>query len=103
MKQSFTMFSSMLKSVSRYLVNPDDNEIDEEEMLSIEEYQSLGAEVKKAYQYFEYTAPYGSRKILCDFKQAVMERMWAYNNSLAYEERNLEIGLNDIRVLILEE
>lgn len=45
MKQSFTMFSSMLKSVSRYLVNPDDNEIDEEEMLSIEEYQALEAEV----------------------------------------------------------
>ncbi len=45
MKQSFTMFSSMLKSVSRYLANPDDNEIDEEEMLSIEEYQALEAEV----------------------------------------------------------
>lgn len=91
------------QSVSRYLANTDDNEIDKEKMLSIEEYQALDAEAKKAYQYFEYTSPYGSRRILHDFKQAVMERMWAYNSSLTYEDRDLEIGLNDIRVLILED
>ena len=91
------------QGVSYYLSNPDENELNTEDMLSIEEYQTLEAEVKKAYQYFEYTEPYGSRAILRDFKRAVTERVWAYNRGLSWEDRELEISLNDVRVLILVE
>ena len=88
------------QGVSYYLSNPDENELNTEDMLSIEEYQTLEAEVKKAYQYFEYTEPYGSRTILREFKSAVTERVWAYNRGLSWEDRELEISLNDVRVLI---
>ncbi len=91
------------QDVCRYLSNPDENEIDTEDMLSIEEYQNLDAEIKKAYQYFEYTEPYGSRSILRGFKQAVMDRVWAYNRGLSWEDRDLNITLSDVRVLILVE
>ena len=91
------------QDVSNYMSNPDENEMNTEDMLSIEEYQDLDAEVKKAYQYFEYTEPYGSRSILYDFKQAVLERVRAYNSELQWEDRELKINLSDVRVVILVE
>ena len=91
------------QDVCRYLSNPDENDLDTEEMLSVAEYQSLDPEVKKAYQYFEYTEIGGSRQILRDLKRAVLDRVRAYNRSLSWEDRDKDITLADVRVLITEE
>ena len=74
-----------------------------EGLLSVEEYQALDPEVKKAYQYFEYTEAFGSRRILRDLKQTILDRVRAYNESLSWEDHDREITLADIRVLITEE
>jgi len=89
------------QSVCNHLSNPDENDLDISEMLSIEGYQELDVEAKKAYQYFEYTEPYGNRSILRDFKQNVMERVHAYNWYNFWEDHEQKISINDIRVLIL--
>ena len=91
------------QDVCRYLSNPDECDLDTEQMLSVEEYQALDPEVKKAYQYFEYTETGGSRQILRDLKQAVQDRVRAYNESLSWDDRDKEITLADVRVLITEE
>ena len=72
-------------------------------MISVEEYQKLDGEAKKAYQYYEYTNPAGNRAILQEFKQAVMDRITAYNRNLAWKDENLSISAQNVRVLILEE
>ena len=90
------------EDICRYLSNPDENDLNPEKMLSIEEYQALEPEIKKAYQYYEYTDPTGSRRIMRDFKQAVMDRIRAFNNSLTWENMKLEITPSDVRVLILQ-
>lgn len=87
--------------VCRYLSNPEDNELNSEEMLSIEDYQALEPEVKKAYQYFEYTDPSGTRQIMREFKQAVLERVWAFNRNLSWESHVKEITLSDVRIVII--
>ena len=89
------------QAVSNYLANPDENSLNEETMLTTEEYQALEPEVKKAYQYFEYTDPSGSRQILRRFKRAVMSRLEAFNESLFWSEGNHEASLDDVRVLLL--
>lgn len=71
-------------------------------MLSVEDYQALDAEVKKAYQYYEYTPPYGSRHILQELYQAVAARVAAFNRALAWEDEGSAISLRDVRVVILE-
>lgn len=65
-------------------------------------YQELDTEAKKAYQYYEYTPPYGSRSILREFYQAVSARVQAFNRNLAWEDEDSAISLRDVRVLILE-
>ena len=90
------------QDVCDYLSNPDENELNLEKVLSAEEYQALDPEVKKAYQYFEYTDPSGSRRILHDFKSAVIERISAFNDNLSWENRDQEISLDKVRVLILQ-
>lgn len=89
------------QNVCDYLSNPDEVEMDTEKVLSIEEYQELDAEAKKAYQYFEYTDPSGNRRILHDFKSTVLERINAFNDILPREERDQEITFDRIRVLIV--
>lgn len=91
------------QEISRYQSNPDEYTIDEEKMISVEEYQKLDGEAKKAYQYYEYTNPAGNRAILQEFKQAVMDRITAYNRNLAWKDENLSISAQNVRVLILEE
>ena len=70
-------------------------------MLSIEDYQALEPEVKKAYQYFEYTDPSGTRQIMREFKQAVLERVWTFNRNLSWESHVKEITLSDVRIVII--
>ena len=91
------------QEISRYQSNPDEYTLDEEKMISVEEYQKLDAEAKKAYQYYEYTNPAGNRAILQEFKQAVMDRIMAYNRNLTWKDETLSIGAQNVRVLILEE
>lgn len=90
------------QAVGQYLANPSENKMDPEEMLSIEDYQALDPEVKKAYQYFEYTEPYGDRSILREFKEAVLDRISAYNEHISWQSRGKDISLADVRVLITE-
>ena len=90
------------QDVCRYLSNPDENELNSEAMLSAEEYRELDEEAKKAYQYFEYTEPFGSREILRRLKRNVMERVWAFNDSLLWGNRDQKISLSDVRVLTVE-
>ena len=68
---------------------------------SADRYRELSEEEKKAYQYFEYTDPYGSRQILRSFKEAVLARVRAYNDNISWEMRENAIDLSDVRVLIL--
>lgn len=87
--------------ICRYLSNPEDNELNSEKILSIEDYQALEPEVKKAYQYFEYTDPSGSRQIMREFKQAVLERVWSCNGNLSWKSHVKGITLSDIRIVII--
>ena len=66
-------------------------------------YQNLDGEAKKAYQYYEYSNPAGNRAIMQEFKQAVMDRIIAYNRNLSWKDENLSISAQNVRVLILEE
>lgn len=88
-------------ALSWYLSNPEENRLDTDDMLSVEEYRELSEEEKKAYQYYEYTDPYGSRQILRSFKEAVLARVRAYNDNISWEMRENTIDLSDVRVLIL--
>lgn len=90
------------QDVCLYLANPDDSLLNIEEMLSVEEYRKLEPEAKKAYQYFEYTDPVGTRQILRNFKTAVLQRVWAYNDHLAWHSQQKEITLSDVRVLVTQ-
>ena len=38
-----------------------------------------------------------------EFKQAVMDRITAYNRNLSWKDENLSISAQNVRVLILEE
>ena len=49
------------QAVADYLSNPHDVTLDEGDMIPVEEYRELPEEEKKAYQYYEYTSPYGNR------------------------------------------
>ena len=91
------------QEISNYQSNPDEYAIDIEQMISVKDYQKLDGEAKKAYQYFEYTDSSGNRAILQEFKQAVMDRITAYNRHVFWEDKNLCISVKDVRVLILEE
>ena len=91
------------QGVSHYLSNPDENELNMEEMLSIEEYQNLEAEIKKAYQYFEYTSSWSSRQILRDLKDDVLSRIVANNRARDWRKNDIEITLSDVRVVLLRE
>ena len=51
------------QAVADYLSNPHDVTLDEGDMIPVEEYRELPEEEKKAYQYYEYTSPYGNRSI----------------------------------------
>ena len=88
-------------ALSWYLSNPEENRLDTDDMLSVEEYRELSEEEKKAYQYFEYTEPYGSRQILRSFMEAVLARVRAYNDNISWDMRENAIDLSDVRVLIL--
>lgn len=90
------------QEIGRQLSHPEEDSLSEDHMLSVEEYQELDAEAKKAYQYYEYTPPYGSRSILREFYQAVSARVEAFNRNLAWEDEDSAISLRDVRVLILE-
>ena len=87
--------------LSYYLSNPDENWLNENNMISVQEYHALPDEERKAYRYYEYTNPSGSRKIMQDFKRAVMQRVDEYNASIAWLINHEEITLSDVRVLIL--
>ena len=91
------------KAVADYLSNPDEHDLDMETMLSIENYQALEAEVKKAYQYFEYTSSWSSRQILRDLKDDVLSRIVAYNRARDWRKNDIEITLSDVRVVLLRE
>ena len=91
------------KAVTDYLYNPDDHDLDMETMLTIEDYQALEAEVKKAYQYFEYTSGWSSRQILRDLKDDVLSRVVAFNRIRNWQKNDMEITLNDVRVVLLRE
>ncbi len=90
------------QEISKLLSHPDDFDLAVEHMISVEEYQKLDAEAKKAYQYYEYTDTAGSRAIIQEFYQAVMDRFRAYNRDVSWREEALRIKLEDVRVLILE-
>ena len=91
------------KAVADYLSNPDEHDLDMETMLSIENYQALEAEVKKAYQYFEYTSSWSSRQILRDLKDDVLSRIVANNRARDWRKNDIEITLSDVRVVLLRE
>ena len=90
------------QEISRYLSHPETDSLDTENMLTLEEYHKLDDEAKKAYQYYEYTDPTGSRAIIHDLKQAVVDRIIAYNRYLHWQDNHKAISLKDVRVLILE-
>ena len=87
--------------VADYLSNPEDNEIDEDNMLSPGAYHALPEEERKAYQYYEYTPTWGNRAILRRFKQAVLDRISVWNDQIAWHSRNQKISLSDVRVLLI--
>ncbi len=89
------------QAVADYLSNPTENEMNEEEMLSAQEYHKLGKEEKKAYQYFEYTPPWGNRRILRDFKENVIARINTWNSEIAFCKEDMQVGLSDVRVLLI--
>ena len=86
------------QAMADYLLDPECNEMNEDEMISVEEYRELDEESMKAYQYYEYTPKYGHRGILRRFKEAVEKRIDVFNESLSYEE---EIGFADVRVVLV--
>ena len=91
------------QAVVDYLCNPGKNDINEDDMLFPEEYHELSDEEKKAYQYFEYTPAGGHRAILRDFKQAVTDRVSAWNEEIGWKKGNQRISLSDVRVLLIME
>lgn len=88
------------QAVADYLSNPEENSINEDEMLGPEGYRALSDEEKKAYQYFEYTPTWGNRAILRRFKQAVQNRVSTWNSEISWRGKNKEISLSDVRVLL---
>ena len=86
------------QSMADYLLDPESNELDEYEMISVDEYRELDEEAMKAYQYYEYTPKYGHRGILRRFKEAVEKRIDVFNEYLPYRER---IGFADVRVILI--
>ena len=70
-------------------------------MIPVEEYRELPEEEKKAYQYYEYTSPYGNRAILRDFKRAVQARIDAWTSEIAFCKDHMQISLSDVRVLLI--
>ena len=91
------------QAVADYLSNPDEHDLDMETMLSIEGYQALEAEVKKAYQYFEYTSSWSSRQKLRDLKDDVLSRIVAFNRARDWEKKDIAITLDDVRVVLVRE
>ena len=89
------------QEIGRHLSHSEEDSLDEEHMLSVEDYQELDAETKKAYQYYEYTPPYGNYSILKEFCQAVSARVQAFNRNLTWADECSAIDLWDVRVLIL--
>ena len=89
------------QAVADYLSNPHDVTLDESDMIPVEEYRELPEEEKKAYQYYEYTGPYGNRAILRDFKRAVQARVDAWNSEIAFCKDHMQISLSDVRVLLV--
>ena len=91
------------QAIVNYMSNPAENDLDMEVMLSIEGYQALEAEVKKAYQYFEYTSEWSNRQVLRDLKDAVLSRLVAFNRSRNLQKHDKAISLSDVRVVLLRE
>ena len=91
------------QAIVNYLSNPTENDLDSEVMLSIEGYQALEAEVKKAYQYFEYTSEWSGRQILRELKDAVQSRVVAFNRVRDFQKQDIAITLDDVRVVLLRE
>ena len=91
------------QAIVNYMSNPAENDLDMEVMLSIEGYQALEAEVKKAYHYFEYTSEWSGRQILRELKDAVQFRVVAFNRVRDFQKQDIAITLNDVRVVLLRE
>ncbi len=91
------------QAIVNYMSNPAENDLDMEVMLSIEGYQALEAEVKKAYQYFEYTSEWSGRQILRELKDAVQSRVVAFNRVRDFQKQDIAITLDDVRVVLLRE
>ena len=89
------------QAVADCLSNPGENDINEDEMLSAQDYHDLGEEEKKAYQYFEYTPSWGNRRILRDFKENVIARINTWNSEIAFCKEDMQVGLSDVRVLLI--
>ena len=85
-----------------YLSNPTDNWLNGESMISAKEYHDLSEEERKAYKYYEYTNPSGTRKIMQDFKKTVLQRVNEYSSSIAWYINHQDVSLADVRVLILK-
>ena len=83
------------QDIAAHLANPDEMEINEENMVTAGEYRGMDEAEKKAYQYYEYTPLWGNRSILRRFKADVVSRMNAWNNRTMQE-----LTLLDIRVLL---
>lgn len=88
------------QDVTRYLSRIDEYDLDENEMLSIDDYHELPDDEKIAYQYMEYTPYYGNRWILRDLKNSVMSRLNAYNSVIAIEDGLKELEFADCRVVL---
>ena len=71
------------------------------EQLYVSQAEQFSDGLRGQKQYYEYTNPSGSRKIMQDFKKAVMQRVDEYNASIVWLINHEEITLSDVRVLIL--
>lgn len=90
-----------------YRREEDYEELDADSCLTVEEYEELSPEAKKAYVYYEYTEPYGETSIMKDLKNAVSYCVSTFNDECRYDEdyKNSwpEITFNDIRLVMIVE
>lgn len=80
----------------------DDWEDCEYSMISISEYRSLTEEERMAYQYIEYTPPFGPRDTMNTIKNAMIERVRQYNAYpfILSEDRRTRVSLENTRLVI---
>lgn len=89
------------EDITYHLSNPGTNEMNENNMISVQTYHELPDEEKKAYQYYEYTSPWGNRAILRAFKNNVLARIKAWNDEVTLCKPEWRIILPDVRVLLV--